>query len=68
MDGWTVIHYGQMETEAVWKTEFLFNCDTLEFLSIQNGKKVNMLPFLTKWKCYTSPCPPNYFRNKDIIQ
>lgn len=42
MDGWTVIHCGQMETEAVWKIEFLFYCDTLECVSIQNGKKVSV--------------------------
>lgn len=62
MDGWTAIRYGQMESEAVWKTEFLFNCDMLEFVSIQKGGKMSMLAFLTKWKCY----PHNCFRNKGM--
>lgn len=56
MDGWTVIHYGQMEMEAVWKTEFLFNCDTLGFVSIQNVKKKSLCwQFLTKWRLGLPP-------------
>lgn len=43
-----MIHYGQMEPEAVWKTEFLFNCDVLEFVSIQNEKKGNTQAFFSK--------------------
>lgn len=55
VDRWTVIHYGQMETEAVWKTEFLFNCDALEFVSIQNEKRVNTLAFFNKMEMFLNP-------------
>lgn len=77
MDGWTVIHYGQMEMEAVWKTEFLFSCDTLGLVSIQNGKKVTMLAFFNQMEMWSSLPTENAFppsilhsclRKKDIIQ
>lgn len=58
-----MIHYGQMEPEAVWKTEFLFNCDVLEFVSIQNEKKGNTQAFFSKMEMLL---PLKYFQTQDI--